>query len=166
MIKLTIFGAEEAIVFLRAKNLESEVRQFVESDQITLPSAFTELKLDCDKDLSSLPKEVKPEADEMKEYMAAYTMEDYRAEVFKMLAIKIREMYMQYSTIGESFLMMLKGKGRIPFLGILLRETAADFRKEKMEAERDYCKRESEKRRRSEKEKNMGCVCIYIIIEF
>ena len=61
MIKSTIFGAENAIEFLMTKNLESEVRQFVNADQITLPSAFTELKLDCDKDLSSLPKEEKPE---------------------------------------------------------------------------------------------------------
>ena len=168
MIKSTFFGAENAIEFLRTKNLESEVRQFVNADQITLPSAFNELKLDSDKDLSSLPKEVKPEVDEMKAYMAAYTMEAYREDVFKMLAISIRRMYMQYSeissTAGEGFLMMLKGNGRIPFLGKLLREAAADLRKEKMNAGRDYCKRESEKRRRSEKEKNMGCVCIHIII--
>ena len=44
------------------------------------------------------------------------------------------------------------------------KEAAADLRKEKMRAERDYCNRESEKRLRSEKEKNMGCVCIHIII--
>ena len=75
---------------------------------------------------------------------------------------------MQYSeissTAGEGFLMMLKGNGRIPFLGKLLKEAAADLRREKMNAEREYCKRESEKRRRSEKEKNMGCVCIHVLI--
>lgn len=168
MIKANIFGAESAIEFLNTNDLKEAIRQFVENDQITLPSAFTKLKLDTDKDLSSLPKEVKPEADEMKAYMAAYTMEEYRADVFKMLAINIWRLYMQYSengsTAGECFLMMLKGNGRIPFLGKLLKEAAADLRKEKMRAERDYCNRESEKRLRSEKEKNMGCVCIHIII--
>ena len=168
MIKSTFFGAENAIEFLRTKNLESEVRQFVNADNITLPSAFNELKLDTDKELSSLPKEVKPEADEMKAYIAAYTMEAYREDVFRMLAINIRRLYMQYSeissTAGEGFLMMLKGNGRTPFLGNLLREAVANLRKEKMEAARDYCKRKSEKRHRSENEENMGCVCIHIIV--
>ena len=126
MIKANIFGAESAIEFLNTNDLKEAIRQFVENDQITLPSAFTKLKLDTDKDLSSLPKEVKPEADEMKAYMAAYTMEEYRADVFKMLAINIWRLYMQYSengsTAGECFLMMLKGNGRIPFLGKLLKE--------------------------------------------